>query len=97
LTLALLLGDLALHLAEQSIGGIASPLVLLWRHVGHVAEPATTRVLRRDDRRGPSPLSLTASAPFVRITGPRCFFVGAGLTIAGTSSATAFRFLGGRL
>jgi len=99
---AQLLGDLALHLAEQRIGGIASSLVFLRCHVGHLAEaePAAPRVLRGDDRRGPWLVAVVVDRlrPFVprRITGP-CRFVGVGLTIAGTSSATVFRFRGGRL
>jgi hypothetical protein len=35
--------------AEQRLGGIASPLAFLRRHVGHVAESSPTRVLRGDD------------------------------------------------
>ena len=46
------LSHAAHQFAEQRIGGIASPLALLRRHIGHVAEPSTTtRVLRGDDGR----------------------------------------------
>jgi hypothetical protein len=45
-------GGLAHDLAEHRIGGIASPLVFLQRHVGHVAESAPPP-LHGDDRRLP--------------------------------------------
>jgi len=43
-------GDLALHLAEQRVGCIASALVLLRRHARHVAAPGL-RLPCGDDRR----------------------------------------------
>ena len=41
----------ARQFAKECLGGITSPLVLLWPHVGRVGEPSTARVLRRDDDR----------------------------------------------
>jgi hypothetical protein len=46
----LLAGGPAHQLAPQRIGGIAAPLVLLRRHVGHVGKPLP-RLPRSDDRR----------------------------------------------
>jgi hypothetical protein len=86
----LIAGNSAHQLAEQSIGGIAAVLVLLRRHIGHIAKPATTmRVLRGDDNRRFIHATTSATCRWVRSL--------LAVTIAGPVIAAAWTFLrGGR-
>jgi hypothetical protein len=84
-------GGQARHLAEQCIGGIAAPLVLLWRHVGTVAESllrlfAVTITGLRSLLADAAGFGVLACCEGARFT-----------TMAGTSSSTGFFFRGGRL
>jgi hypothetical protein len=55
-------GDLALEPTEQLIRCIAAPLVLLRRHVGHVAEPATWKE-KGASRKTPYPVTRVSRWP----------------------------------
>ena len=70
-------------------GRIASPFVLLRCHIGHVAKPATPRVLRGDDGRLPVIIGWEV-ARLLRA------WLRASARSPATFSAAAFRFLGGR-
>jgi hypothetical protein len=70
---ASLLGDLALHLAEQRLGGIAAPPVLLRRQLGRLAPPFPTVTMADFAGAGASPF-LGAAARTT--TGTGVFFRG---------------------
>jgi hypothetical protein len=107
-----LLGDPAHQLAPQRVGGIASLLVFLRRHVGHVGPPRPPRgddggfLLTGGDRTG-SGLGWLSLQGFVFRTIAGRLGIGStvsdtacfrfGVTTAGPASGTAFRFLAGRL
>jgi hypothetical protein len=105
-----LLGDPAHQLAPQRVGGIASLLVFLRRHVGHVGPPRPPRgddggfLLTGGDRTGSGLGWLSLQGFVFRTIAEACsgFFATAGcfrfgVTTAGPASGTAFRFLAGRL
>jgi hypothetical protein len=78
------LSHAAHQFAKERLGGTASPLVFLRRHVGRVAEPSTPWVLRGDDARpGSVTTSSIAGAP-----GFGCFVV----TIRDGMATGCFRF-----